>query len=164
MANSLRDQLFQAGLVTEDQVIEAEKPKKRKPQRHKKKPPRTQKKKTPQSDLAHFYQQRSKQEQKEKQQAEKERQEAALLKKERRQKVGKLIKSHALKEEEGEVRYNFVLGTSVKYLFVTEAQQTQLSKGELAITFLGGKKRLIPANIGKEILSIDPNKIVILSE
>ncbi len=165
MANSLRDQLFQAGLVTEEQVTEVEKPKNKKPRTHKKSHPKPKKKiKTPQSDLARFYQQRTNQERKEKQQAEKQRQEAAQLKKERRQKVGRLIKENALKEDEGEIRYNFVVGTSIKYLFVTETQQQQLSKGNLAITFLGGKKHLIPVETGKKILEIDPEKIVILSE
>ncbi|MEE9352200.1 MAG: DUF2058 family protein [Thiotrichaceae bacterium] len=169
MANSLRDQLFQAGLVTEEQVTEAEKPKKKKLRTHKKnkpqqKPATKKKSKKPQSDLAQFYQQRSNLERKEKQQEDKEKQEAARLKKERRQKVGKLIKENALKEEEGEIRYNFVIGTSIKYMFVTEAQQQQLSEGKLAITFLGGKKRLVPTNIAKKILEVDPKKIVILSE
>ncbi|MEE9304220.1 MAG: DUF2058 family protein [Thiotrichaceae bacterium] len=171
MANSLRDQLFQAGLVTEEQVTKAEKPKKKKPRTQKKTNPRRKanvknkkNSKAPQSDLAQFYQQRTHEERKEKQQEEKQRQEAAQLKKERRQKIGKLIKENALKEDEGEIRYNFVIGTSIKYLFVTEQQQQQLSEGILAITFLGGKKRLIPTETGKQILEIDPEKTVILSE
>ncbi len=171
MANSLRDQLFQAGLVTEEQVTEAEKPKKKKLRTHKKNNPqqkptikKQKKSKKPQSDLAQFYQQRSSLERKEKQQENKEKQEAARLKKERRQKVGKLIKENALKEEEGEIRYNFVIGTSIKYMFVTEAHQEELSEGKLAITFLGGKKRLVPVDIAKKILEVDPEKIVILSE
>jgi len=177
MANSLRDQLLQVGLVTEEQVTEAEKPKKRKYPNKKKSQhgsntakgsnaskPKTKKKKAPQSDLARFYQQRSNLERKEKQHIEKERQEANKLKKERRQKVGQLIKENALKEEEGEVRYNFVIGTSVKYMFVTEEQQKLLSEGTLAITFLGGKKRLVSMETAKKILEVDPDKKVIMSE
>ncbi len=171
MANSLRDQLLQAGLVTEEQVAEAEKPKKKKKYHAKKNnqhttksPKNKKKKKAPASDLASFYKQRTNLERKEKQQAEKEQQEASRLKKERRQKVGKLIKDNALKEEEGEIRYNFVIGTSIKYMFVTEEQQQLLSDGSIAITFLGGKKHLVPKDIAKEILEVDPEKIIILSE
>lgn len=198
MANSIRDQLLQAGLVTEDQVTKAESDKQsRNKNRNKsRRKPHSQakgklgakgsnnaaknttkntakrsvkKKKVPQSDLAKFYQQRSNEERKEKQEEEKLRQEAAKIKKERRQKIGKLIKENAIKtldqnsETEGEIRYNFVVGTNIKYLFVSEEQQQQLSEGKLAITFLGGKKMLIPSEIGKQILDIDPKKIVSMS-
>lgn len=177
MANSLRDQLMQAGLVTEEQVnkAESEKQKNNRKKRHnqqKHKNPNTktrqsskrtgQRKQAEQSDLAHFYQQRAQVERKEKQEENRHRQEAAKLKKERRQKIGKLIKENALDTDSGEIRYNFVIGNNIKYLFVTEKQQQQLADGKLAITFLGGKKCLIPHQIGKEILAIDPDKIVIL--
>lgn len=165
MGISLRDQLFQAGLVTEEQVIEAEKPRKKKPQAHNKNKPKPKKKKpAATSDLAKFYQQRTNQERKEKQEEEKQKQEAARLKKERREKVGKLVKAHKIDSDEGEIRYNFVVGKTVKYLFVTDQQLEQLSNGELAITFHSGKRVLIPNEIGKEILAIDPEKIVVLAE
>ncbi len=170
MANSLRDQLLQAGLVSEEQINKAENEKKRRKthaQNSKNKrahSPKKQKKKTPTSDLAHFYQQRTQLERKEKQEANRHKQEAARLKKERRQKVGQLIKTHALNSDEGNIRYNFVIGTHIKYLFVTEQQQQQLSDGKLAITFLGGKKCLIPHAIGEEIKTIDPDKMVILAD
>ena len=204
MANSIRDQLLQAGLVTEEQVTKAESDKQSRNKNRNRRKPHSQakgklgakgsnnaaksavrsaannatkntakrsakKKKAPQSDLAKFYQQRSNEERKEKQEEEKLRQEAAKIKKERRQKIGKLIKENAIKtldqnsETEGEIRYNFVVGTNIKYLFVSEDQQQQLSEGKLAITFLGGKKMLIPSEIGKQILDIDPKKIVSMS-
>lgn len=165
MTTSLRDQLFQAGLVTEEQVKEAEKPKPRKPKtQHNKKhsKPKNKKPKQESSDLAKFYQQRENQERKEKQEEEQRKKEAAQLKKERRAKIGKLIKEHGINTDEGDLRYNFVVGKTVKYVFVTEEQQAQLSEGKLAITFLGGKRILIPHEIGKEVLAIDPEKIVIL--
>lgn len=176
MAGSLRDQLLQAGLVTEEQVTKAETEKKNRhkkrfqPQKnHHNKSQKNQapkkKKKAPASDLAKFYQQRHNQERKEKQEIDKEKQEAAKQKKERRQKVGRIIRRHALKvTEEGEIRYNFVVGTNIKYMFVTEDQQQQLSEGKLAITFLGGKKTLIPAEVVPQIHEIDPEKIIALSK
>ncbi len=170
MANSLRDQLLKAGLVTEEQIEKATSNKKKKPHqkrtnhpKSKKVAPKTnQNKKSESSDLAQFYQQRAQLERKEKQEENRRKQEAAKLKKERRQKIGKLIKEHALDTEAGDIRYNFVVGTNIKYLFVTKQQQQQLAEGELAITFLGGKKCLIPVETGKQIIAIDPDKIVIL--
>jgi uncharacterized protein YaiL (DUF2058 family) len=176
MAGSLRDQLLQAGLVTEEQVTKAETEKKNRNKKRfqaqknnktqKNKPSnKPKKKKAPQSDLAKFYQQRTNQERKEKQEAEKQKQKTAQVKKERRQKIGKLIKAHAIQTtKEGEIRYNFVVGTNIKYMFVTEDQQQQLSEGKIAITFLGGKKILIPAEVVPQIHEIDPQKIISLAK
>ena len=88
----------------------------------------------------------------------------ARIRKEKRAKIGLLIKSNIMNDEAAEHRYNFVVGSSVKYLFVTEAQQEQLAKGELAIVFLGEKRCLIPAEIGKEIKVIEQSRLVIFCE
>lgn len=63
--------------------------------------------------------------------------------------------------EDAEIRYNFVVGTNIKYLYVTEQQQEALGKGELAITFLGGRRCLIPHDIVDDLRKIDPNKLII---
>jgi len=161
--SSLSDQLLKAGLVTEEQVKKAaEKPKHKSNKTHHKKAahkkPKT--KKEP-SDLAQFYGERKKQENKEKQAEAHKKKEAARIKKETNNKINKLITDNLLNVEEAEIRFNFVVGTSIKYLFVTEKQQQDLADGKLAITFLGGKRSLIPAEIGVEIQTLNPNKIVI---
>ena len=174
--SSIRDQLLKAGLVTEEQVKQAETKPKSKPRSNKntrtasgaaknktntKKPPV---KKRELTDLERFYKERDAKDQAEKAEQDKQRKEAARIRKEKRAKIGSLIKNNLVNDENAENRYNFVVGSSVKYLFVTEAQQEQLAKGELAIVFLGEKRCLIPADIGKQILSIEPSRIVIISE
>ena len=165
--SSLSDQLLKAGLVTKEQVKKAaEKPKfkpkkpfvKKAANKTKKQP----KKQTEQSDLAKFYGERKQQENKEKQEIARKKQEAARLKKEINDKTNKLITDNLLNDEAADIRFNFVVGTSIKYLFVTEKQQNDLSDGRLAITFLASKRSLIPVEIGKQIQQINPKKIVIV--
>ena len=171
--SSLSDQLLKAGLVTEEQVKKAEeKPKRHKSNNKKSQQPNKQQrvsakkpkpKKEP-SDLAQFYKERASLERSEKQEAAKKKQEAARIKKETNAKINKLITENLLNDETADIRYNFVVGTTIKYLFVNEEQQQKLADGELAISFLGGKRALIPASIGNEINKINPNKIVIVAD
>jgi len=169
--SSLSDQLLKAGLVTEEQVKKAaEKPKfKRKNSLAKQANKKTTKKSTSkpkkqaeQSDLAKFYGERKQQENKEKQEIARQKQEAARIKKETNAKINKLISDNLLNDDAAEIRFNFVVGTSIKYLFVTEKQQQDLADGKLAITFLASKRSLIPVETGEEILKINPSKIVII--
>lgn len=174
--SSIRDQLLKAGLVTEEQVKQAEaKPKVNKknkpPAVHSKQGKNTKPRSTkPQNkpreltDLERFYQERDATDKAEKAEQEKQRKEAVRIRKEKRAKIGALIKSNLVNDESAEHRYNFVVGSSVKYLFVTEAQQEQLAKGELAIVFLGEKRCLIPTDIGKQIKEIEQSRLVIFCE
>lgn len=162
MSSSLREQLLQAGLVTKERTKKTEQ-KKHTPPTQKIKP-KKRKKKQAASDLAKFYQQRATQERTEKQYAEQKRQEAAKLKKEQRRKVYQLILKHKLDSTQAEIRYNFVVNTTIKYVFVTTEQQKQLEEGKLAITFQSQQSCLIPTEIGKELLKIMPNKLVVFQE
>lgn len=171
--SSLSDQLLKAGLVTEEQVKKAaEKPKKHKPYQSKSKKPfkerspatnsSTTRKES--SDLAQFYKQRASLERTEKLRVAKEKQEAAKIKKETNDKINKLLTDNLLNDETAEIRYNFVVGTTIKYLFVNEEQQQKLADGELAISFLGGKRALISTGIAAKITELNPNKIVIMAD
>ena len=173
--SSFSDQFLKAGLVTEEQVKKAaEKPKRHKPsnnkpkQSHKpKRPPVAKVKKdkfNSSSDLAQFYKERASVEKTEKREADKKKQEAARLKKETNDKINKLLTDNLLNDETAEIRYNFVVGTTIKYLFVNEEQQQKLADGELAISFLGGKRALVPLEIAKQVTLLNPNKIVIIAE
>jgi len=159
--SSLSDQLLKAGLVTEDQVKKS----KEKPKRKiapKKQLVKKSKVRDEQSDLAKFYQERSKVENKEKQEETQRKKEAARIKKEMNKKINTLISDNLQNDDTAEIRYNFVVGTTIKYIFVTEKQQQELVEGKLAITFLGGKRSLIPVETAKEILKINPDKIVVI--
>lgn len=177
MANSLSDQLLKAGLIDQNKIDQAEQDKQKRKEAAKKQrqqakdkqvapkqSAKKQKRKQPDSDLAQFYKARAKEERTEREANEKARREAAALKKKTRKQIRELVKANAKNVEDAEIRYNFVIGSNIKYLFVTEAQQTALSNGELAITFVDGKRCLIPTEIGKQVLALDPNKPVVFSE
>ena len=174
--SSIRDQLLKAGLVTEDQVKEAEtKPKPSGKKHHKLSNKQTKSKsqskkstasakKKELSDLELFYKQRESTEKAEQAEQDKARKEAARIRKQNRAKIGALIRDNMQNDDAADIRYNFVVGSSVKYLFVTEVQQDLLSAGKLAIAFLGEKRCLITPEVGEQIKAIEPSRIVILFE
>lgn len=189
MSNSLRDQLLKAGLVTQKQVEEANQPKPKPPRpapnKEAKPPPREVKRPsspapTPPSappkspiapkkpkepdDLAKFYKARDQLERNEREEEERRQREIAARRKQTREEVRALIMSHLQNVAEAEIRYNFVVGENIKYLYVTEQQQQQLATGELAVTFLEGKRCLIPVAIAQQILALDPSKIVVINQ
>ncbi|HHC74930.1 MAG TPA: DUF2058 family protein, partial [Thiothrix sp.] len=91
-------------------------------------------------NLANLYRQRAEVERKEKEDEEARRREQARIKKQTRKKLRTLVLKHLQNDDQASLRYNFVVGSNVKYVFVTEEQQNQLAAGELAITFIDGKR------------------------
>ena len=171
MANSLQEQLLNSGAATEEQLQKAQEAKKRPKKQHR--PKRTvtnkqqakpKKSKKPASDLAQFYNQRTTFERKTKEEEEKKKKEAARLKKLNAKKIRKLLLDNLQNVDDAEIRYNFVVGTNIKYLYVTEAQQESLAKGELAITFLGGRRCLIPTVIIDDLRQLEPSKLIVVAK
>lgn len=116
------------------------------------------------SDLEQFYRERNELERQEKAAEEQRKRELAERKKQTRQQVRELITAHLKNVDDAAIRYNFVVGETVKYLYVTEQQQQDLAAGVLAITFLEGKRCLIPSEVAEQILAIDPNKLIVLNK
>lgn len=182
MSNSLRDQLLKAGLITQKQVEEANqpKPKASRPQPPKNAKPAPRQDKSPSvapqppkapaanpkenNDLAKFYKARDQLERNEREEEERRQREIALRRKQTREQVRALITNNLQNVEDAEIRYNFVVGDNIKYLYVTEQQQQALADGQLAITFMEGKRCLIPIAVAQEILALDASKIVIINQ
>jgi len=176
MSNSLLDQLLKAGLVTQERIEQAKQPKPKAPQQkvHKNKPPvvanlapktpaPAKSKPKPASELEAFYKAREQAERSEREEAERRQREIALRRKQARTQIRTLINENQCNVEEAEVRYNFVIGENIKYLYVTEQQQQALADGLLAITFMDGKRWLIPADTAQQILTLDPDKAIIIN-
>ncbi|MGB1254418.1 MAG: DUF2058 family protein [Thiolinea sp.] len=179
MSNSLSDQLLKAGLITQDQIEKADQDKQKKkeqarakfkkkngnPVNKAKSQPAQQKPAKKQgkqpSDLAKFYQQRNQAEQAERAAEEKRKREAAERRRKTRKQIRQLIQENIKNTEDASIRYNFVVGETVKYLFVTDDQQKLIASGELSITFMDGKRCLIPTEVGEQILALDPEKVVV---
>lgn len=177
MANSLRDQLLQAGLITAEQIAKANQPKPKPAEKPRGKPaakPQHKPKQTNKnnhinkepkqpSDLAKYYEARAQTEREERQQAEQQQRELAARRKQTREQVAQLISNHLQNVDDAEIRYNFVVGDNIKYVYVTEQQQQDLAAGKLAITFQAGKRCLIPTEVGQQVQALDPSKIVIVN-
>lgn len=136
MSTSLRDQLVQAGLVTEKQAKLASQ-QGRPPQQSRHKPPRI-----PEHQLAAQRAQASKaardQELNRKQQDKAER--AA-----RRAQVRQLIEQNQVPRIESDDYYNFVDGAKIKRIAVNAPVREQLNRGELRIVRCDNRYALVPA-------------------
>lgn len=147
--NALQEQLLKAGLANEKQLHSA----------HKKNKSRKTGKPKQRQDLAAAYRARSQAERKEQQ----EQARLAALKKANQKKVQQLIKTNTLNIEDAEIGYQFTAGTTVKKIYVSEEQKEGLAEGRLGITFLKGRRCLIPAEVAVQIMDLDPEKIVVLN-
>ncbi len=127
------------------------------------KPPTTASNQT-KDDLEQFYKAREQAERTERAEEERRQREIAARRKQTREQINTLIKDNLQNIAEAEVRYNFVVGENIKYLYVTETQQQALASGELAITFMEGKRCLIPLTVAQQILSLDPDKIIVINQ
>jgi len=136
MSTSLRDQLIQAGLVTEKQAKLASQ-QGRPPQQSRHKPPRI-----PEHQLAAQRAQASKaardHELNRKQQDKAER--AA-----RRAQVRQLIEQNQVPRIESDDYYNFVDGAKIKRIAVNAPVREQLNRGELRIVRCDNRYALVPA-------------------
>jgi len=171
----LKEQLLKAGLVTEEQVRDADhKPKGRgtgKAGRGRRKPgsgkpaARGPAQKGPRSaeevDLAEAYRLRAREERELREAEARARREADKRRKENRAKIATLIREHAQNRDDAEQSYHFQVSGKVKQVYVTNDQLAELASGELAITFLEGRRCLIPAAIAEQIQDLDPDKLVV---
>jgi hypothetical protein len=179
MSNSLRDQLLKAGLITQEQIEQANQPKSKEPAvkappaKKAARPAQTARPHTPKpqvkpkpvdEDLAKFYKERETIERNERLEAERQQRELAARRKAVRGQIQTLINENTQNIADAEIRYNFVVGDNIKYVYVTEAQQTQLANGELALTFLEGKRCIIPLETAQAITALDPDKIIIINQ
>ena len=72
-----------------------------------------------------------------------------------------LIDTHKVEKHQGDIAYGYTLGTRIKQIFVNEPVQTGLVAGDLYITRLNGSTYVVPADIGNQILSLNPEWVVV---
>jgi hypothetical protein len=151
MSSSLRDQLIQAGLVTEKQARLASQ-QGRAPQQSRHQPPRI-----PEQQLAVQRAQASKaardQELNRRQQAKAER--AAV-----RAQVRQLVEQNQVPKVESDDYYNFIDGTRIKRIAVNSVIREQLNRGELRIARCDNRYALVPAAAAVRIGERDPAAII----
>jgi uncharacterized protein YaiL (DUF2058 family) len=165
MTNALQEQLLKAGLATKEQIEKANQP--RRPRKHHKKQSQNKsrhtkpahKKATDGMDLKDAFAARRREEQKEVAQKKAD----SARRKANKEKINQLIKKNALDTKGGEFEYQFIVGSSIKKIWVTEAQKLLLLEGKVGVTFLGSKRCLIPLSVIDEIRQLDPKKVISLA-
>ncbi len=75
--------------------------------------------------------------------------------------IVQLVNTSRIDRKGGEVAYQFTDGKKIKKLYVTSAQQNQLTKGMIAISKLGEEYELVPANIAEKIAQRDASVILV---
>jgi uncharacterized protein YaiL (DUF2058 family) len=151
MSMSLRDQLIQAGLVSEKQARAATEHK-RAPQVSRKKPP-------PVSEQQRRLQQA---------QAEKAARDQALNRKQlekaerraRRAEIRQLVEQHRVAPVESDDWYNFVDGSKIKRMPVTPALRASILSGDLIIVRSDNHYDLVPIAAAERIRERDPSAVI----
>lgn len=162
----LKDQLLKAGLVTEEQLHKASQPPRKRRSKgrrpaQKAREPGSDRRSTEEIDLSEAYKLRAREERQAREEAARKRREEERQRKANRARIATLIREHSQNDEAADRIYNFAVSDKVKQVRVTHDQLQALAKGELAITFLEGRRHLVPAAIADQIQSLDPGKLVV---
>jgi uncharacterized protein YaiL (DUF2058 family) len=154
VSQSLRDQLIQAGLVSEKQARAANPPA-RAPQVSRKKPP----------PLAEnqLLVQRAQAEKAARDQELNRRQQEKAERKARQAQVRQLVEQNRVPAVEGDDFYNFVDHGKIKRIAVTPAMREQLNRSELAIVRYDRQYALVPATAVERIRERDGSAIMALA-
>jgi uncharacterized protein len=149
MSLSLREQLLKAGLVTEQQVEDAERQKKRQqyaqPRSRKAPPPGP----TPQQLAA----QRAAAEKAARDAELNRKKQAKADRKAKFAQIRQLVEQHQIARVETDDYYNFVDGKNIRRVPVTPALRAQLVAGSLAIVRNEGRYAFVPAGVAEDIRS-----------
>lgn len=74
--------------------------------------------------------------------------------------IKQLITSSKLDKGDGEIGYQFVDGTKIRKVYVTDLLQEQLSKGLITIAKLGDDYELVPNKVAEKIEQRDQGAII----
>jgi len=75
--------------------------------------------------------------------------------------IKQIIEDNKAEKTTGEIAHSYLVGKRIKQLFVNEDTRKKIVEGDLVITRLNGSTYLIPAEIGVQVLSLNPDWIVI---
>ena len=154
MANSLQDQLLNAGLVNKKKAKQVSKDKrKQKKVQHKNK-----------ETVVTEAQKAAQKAQEEKKAKDLELNQQKQQEEERKAiaaQIIQLIEHYRVARNNGEREYNFTDGNTVKKILTTDLQADQLSRGRLCIARIGESYELIPKPIADKIAERDDNAIVV---
>jgi uncharacterized protein YaiL (DUF2058 family) len=156
MSMSLRDQLLQAGLVSEKQAKESER-QLRSQQRGRQQLPKEKRGNPTDAQLASQRAQLAK--------AARDQELSRQLKeqadkKSRQAQIEQLIQQNCLPRPQTDERYNFADGRKIRSIPADHLLRKRLSRGEIAIVRRGGGYELVPAEVGARIRERDESAVI----
>lgn len=153
MSLSLRDQLLQAGLLSEKQAKQAGRQQSQQRREQARKP-------TAAVDEQQLAAQRAAQAKLERdRQLDRQRQEQAE-RKARKAQVRQLVEQNRLPKPDADTWYNFADGKKIRRLPADAALRARLCAGEIVIVRCDGRYELVPAAVGERIRERDPPSLV----
>lgn len=149
---SLRDQLLQAGLITEKQLKQNSK------QQHHQR--REQGRKPPPPDEKALAAQRAAEEKRARDQETNRRRQEQLAQKAIRAEIKQLVDQHKLPKLNTEELFNFVDGQKIRRIPADGERRAQLGNGQLAIVRSDGRYEVVPAAIAERVRERDPRSVM----
>ena len=181
MSSSFADQLLKAGLVSESDISKADEEKKQRAAqrkaKHANKGNRPSHKKTankkPKAPVSNEVANAevskvigASKARAEKAQAKKAQQAFAENRRVINMKIAELLKDQPVEEPQDEsqgdnsIKFSYVYEGKVRGIYVSESQQKRLAAGELAVTVIKAKTKLIPAALATPLQAIDPKRFI----
>lgn len=77
--------------------------------------------------------------------------------------IRQLIEQHRIDRKNGDISYQFTDQRKIKKLYVTQAQQDQLARGQIAIVRQGEGYELVPTVVAEKIRTRDETVIALLN-
>ena len=151
MTGSLQDQLLKSGLVTKQQIRDSRKKKSKSFKKGK------QTNKEP--SLAEAYAQKKNAERKDRDRELNRRREEARRRKELKEKLRQLILPAAKNDTKADTPRFFEFASKIRKIYVTEAQQKALNKGELGIAYHAGRHYVVEAAIITKVKALNENAV-----
>jgi len=159
MANSLQDQLLQAGLAS-SMPLEVS----RRRERHARPRKAAGKKATAGMDLAKAYALRAQEERRERAEKEQREKETAARRKKIRTEIHAIMEGARLNDERAQCAYYFEHFKRFRHVYVTAEQQQALSRGELAIVWLQRRYHIVARSIGDRVATLDAEAVVLMQD
>jgi uncharacterized protein YaiL (DUF2058 family) len=75
-----------------------------------------------------------------------------------------MVQQHRQSKGNGDVAYNFTLGSKIDRIYVSAAVQQHLVNGRLAIVVLDGVAELVPKVVGEKIAERAPQLVVAVKQ
>ncbi|RDS80436.1 DUF2058 domain-containing protein [Dyella monticola] len=165
MVDSLRDQLLKSGIVKQLKEEKRQLPPSKPIARSFKGKPPHKPKPAPsdaEMDLAKAYAIRAQIEAVERKRAEQEAAEQARLKRERKEKVQKLLEGQVLNKADAEQIRHFEYGGKIRRVYVDALQLADLNIGKLGVVQTGGRYLLVNQAVAHQVRDIDPHSVALL--